>query len=692
MVTANNPDAIKFEGRSIRMVGPLDAADMQLLRAEVHEGLTRYTEIEVEFLSADINLDLDTVLGRRVTLEIDTEVPERSAGQTSTQEPPPKRYFGGHCTEIRYEGTYEGLGHYSASLRSWNWFLTQTTDCRIFQDMTALEIILQIFGEYGFTDYEDKTTEDTPKRVYCTQYRETDYDFIHRLMVEEGLYYFFESDDSCEKMSVFDNSTKHSNIKTRHELAFYFKEDQMRRREDHIFDWREQQRVGPATVTLNDFNFKRPNAELIAARTIRQGSHTHNRYEIYDYPGHYDRTDDGDRHARTREEAFAAEHDRVRAAGNVRHMACGRRFTLKNHPRDTANRKYLVIEAIHQLQIETEYNKGELGETGIGERVTLDPKKNPDPYRVTFWAQPAEAPYRAPYDCPRPRIPALQTAKVVGPASEEIYTDPDGYGMVKVKFHWDREGREDETASCWIRKAEPWTGRSWGMVWIPRIGQEVVVQFEEGDPDRPLIVGMLFNERTPHPFPLPQNKTRMGLTTRSTRHGRAGTHHELVFEDAVGEEFVRLQSERDMTQIVKNNLAVQIGQGHSDPGDMTLTVFHDLTEAVQTGNHSFTVEAGSQTVSISNNQTIEVGKTQRTTASQGDISITSEMGKIWIDAMQEIMLACGASTIEISPTKIRIQSPEIDIKGIVQARIESVMTDIKGDAILGMKGGVVVIN
>ncbi len=685
---------LKFEGRSIRMYGPVSEEEMQLLRAEVREGFSRVTEIDVEFLSAKMDLDLDKVLGRPVTIEIQTE------GQN-------KRYFSGHCVQVIYEGTLQGQAHFVASLRSWNWFLDQTKDCRIFQDKSALEIIKQIFSDAGFSDFKDNTTQTFPKRVYCTQYRETDHDFVHRLMVEEGIYYYFDYERDKDTMVMVDDTTKHENIKERSDISFYFKKDNYRRREDHIFDFRERMDLRTATVTLNDYNFKTPNSEMISAKTLKKGTHKHNKYEEYDYPGRYLETGRGDVLARTRAEAFAAEYDRVRGVGNVRTLSCGGRFTLTNHPRKSANREYLVIEAIHQLQIETDYDYGELEESALGERVTLDPEKNPDPYRVTFRAQPSSAPYRAPYPCPRPCIPGLQTAKVVGKGKDEIYTDPDGYGMVKVQFHWDREGKEDENSSCWIRKAEPWSGKNWGMVWIPRVGQEVVVQFEEGDPDRPMIVGMLFNDATKHPYTLPANKTMMGWTTRSSEKGKSDTFHELVFEDKIEKEFIRIQSERDWKQIVKNNAEITVGLEHKDKGDYSLTIQNDMTETVKKGNHTFTVETGKEDYSVKKDRNMTVDGNHNETVKKNqklDIkgnqnikvmkSITVQaMQKITLKANTKITLQVGGSKIDISTASIKIKAPMVDLNAQGMGKVKAGgMLQLNASGIAMLKGSATKIN
>ncbi|MEM9145014.1 MAG: type VI secretion system tip protein TssI/VgrG [Pseudomonadota bacterium] len=715
------------------MKGPLAAAQMQLLRAEVREGVGKITEIDIEFLSTKYDIKLEDVIGEPISIEIDT------AQQNI-------RYFSGICIEVLFEGSYQGQAHYCASLRAWPWIMTRTADCRIFQDMTVLDIMKEIFGEYGFTDYEDKTQNAlTHKRSFCVQYRETDWDFIYRLMVEEGLYFFFDYSLKKSTMILMAEAGQHSSITEESDLEFWYKDDKLRMRGDHIFDWRELERMHSGKITLKDYSFQAPDNELLENSALASGKHKYKDYEIYDWHGRYkgkdknnsnNESERGKQLARVRMEALKAEHVRSRGVSNVRTLAPGYRFKMTNHPRVPANREYLVVEAIHQFQIETDYNTGELEESALGERVQLDLEKNPDPYRVHFWTQPHDVDFRIPYECPRPQISGLQTAVVQGPSGDEIYTDV--YGRVKVKFHWDRNPakKEDHALTCWIRKAESWAGQSWGMQWVPRVGQEVVVAFEEGDPDRPLIVGMLFNQKNTHPefrtadlaaptlattdedqnnlsSALAANKNLMGWTTRSTKSGSASTFHELAFDDTKGSEFVRFQSERDYKQIIKNNAEVTIGIEHADAGDFTQTIKNHRTETVEEGDHTFKVAKGKEvyhveadremTVNGSHTETIEGDQTVTISGSQ-TIDVT---GEISITSQQKITLKVGGSTITIDTASISIESPQISVAGSGSVEISGGMVDVAGDGMVTMgapmveiagdgmctvDGGVVMIN
>jgi len=364
---------------------------------------------------------------------------------------------------------------------------------------------------------------------------------------------------------------------------------------------------------------------------------------------------------------------------------------------------------------------------------------------------PSTEEFKLPHAAPKPRIMSMQTALVVGPSGEEIYTDE--FGRVKLHFYWDREGQKNEASSCWVRKAEPWSGKGWGMVWVPRIGQEVVVQFEEGDPDRPLIVGMLFNDQTKHPFTLDANKTRMGWTTISSKSGTAGGYektsalaHEFIFEDKKDSEFVRLQSERDYFERIKNNATITVGMEHQDEGNYDMTIYNHRTEVVKQGNHTFTVEVGTEdytveddrTVTMNNNHIEEVANDQTSTIGANqtvDIGTdqTVNIGSNQtIDVGQNIEITAGTKiTLKVGNTKIEMTSQGITMSGMnieatadmnfaasggMEAKMESDMTakvsgglsaelssdlatdvkgtltTVKGDGVLTLKGGVTMIN
>lgn len=655
------PNDIVLENRQLRLKGPLGPKKMVLVRADVSEKMSTLTETDIQFISPDQNLKLEDIVGQRLSLELDDE-----NGNT--------RYWHGHCISCAFEGRMGGQGLYRAEVRPWPWFLTLHADCRIFQEKSALEVIKEIFSDRGFSDIQDKTSANYEKREYLVQYRETDYDFVERLMEEEGMYYYFTHDSSKETLVLADGAGSHSPLEGAAEIRFEFKEDgksgggagSFKRDEDHIYEWKSSERVNTGKVSLTDYDFKKPTTDLKALTAIPKGSHSHKDIEVYDYPGIHDTADFGKKRTRVRAEALASEYKRTWGKSNVRTMAVGGTFKLKEHPRSDFNKEYLVLGVKHKLQIETDEDKDGQANTNLsdehGEGGAQEGKK--ESYESTFTVQLKSEPFRAPLTTPRPIIPGLQTAVVTGPSGDEIYTDE--YGRIKVQFHWDRVGEKDEKTTCFIRVAQTMSGQGWGVFHIPRIGQEVVVQFEEGNPDRPIVTGMLYNDAKKHPFEFPANMTQHGMKSNTTKGG--GGFHELVFEDKKEGEFIRLQSERDYKETIKNNAEISIGFEHTDPGDLTQKIYHNKTEEIETGDYTFTIKDGLQAVDIAKTNDVTIGESE--TINIGDDK-TDDVGANYtvnvgdtldITAGTKIKLTVGGSTIEMTSSEIKISSTTIKVE------------------------------
>ncbi|MCH2164939.1 MAG: type VI secretion system tip protein VgrG [Marinovum sp.] len=559
-------DTLELENRQIRMEGTYSSSPVNFKNARVVESLSTLTETTVEFFSTNDAIDLQDFLGGDINLIVET-------GDGA------ERTFNGSVISVEYVGLYQGQSHFVAELRPWLWFLTRTHDSRIFQEMTVLEIIQEVLTDHGFwQDVEKKTTSTYQPRTYCVQYHESDFDFISRLMEEEGIYYFFENDGKKLKMILADSISAHSPVPDHASIEFKFKEEDYRRRADHIFDWAENTGVTTGKVTLNDYDFEKPKADERKPNSIPKGKHRHKSYEHYRYPAHARPPMEGSAFARVRQEALAVRHLISRGAGNVRTMGVGQTFKLKEHPRKNNNMEYLVTRAVHTLQIETDYESEETRKPLFDSTIPVD-EDNPDSYRIVFDVIPKKEPFRAPQVTEWPAISGMQTAVVTGPSGEEIHTDK--YGRIKVQFHWDRDGDNNDKSSCWVRCVMPWTGKNWGMIHIPRIGNEVAIHFEEGDPDRPICTGMLYNADNMPPYPLPDDKTKTGIMTRSSKQGNAKHYNELVFEDKKGAEFIRLNAERDMLEVVENNKEVFVGHTHKNLGDLSQRVNRNKTEVVR---------------------------------------------------------------------------------------------------------------
>ncbi len=706
-------DATKaiLENRKLKMTGPLPENKMFLKAARVVEGLSKISEITVDFMSPDKALDLADVVGR--THKVKVQKGEEGANQW--------RDFVATCTEAEFMGVHDGYGFYTLQLRSWLWFLTRTSNNFIFQNMSTLDIIKKIFQDRGFSDYTINVSRTPDPRIYTVQYDETDYDFLCRLMEEEGIYFFSTVKNAKDHLMIVDDIGAHVPVAEFAEIKFALRETGsgkggggqaaggFRKTQDHIFEWRGNEAQTPGKVTLRDYNFEKPKADMTTAKVLKRGTHPHASYERYSYSGRYRETALGEIYARVKMEAEAAKYQTRRAVGNVRTMTTGATFKLKKHMREEENQEYLVISGVHMMQIENE-NKDETQDVEeLPGSIKFD-EKNRDAYRCTFEIIPKSTPYRAPLKTQWPKIPGILLAKVTGPSGEEIYTDK--YGRIKVQFPWDREGKNDENTTCWVRVVTPWSGKNWGMVAVPRIGQEVVIQFEDGDPDRPICTGMLYNADVMPPYALPANMTQSGILTRSTKGGSDKTYNELVFEDKAGEEFVRLHAQKHFFHAVENQANISVGyetQQVTSGTDKSVTtkIYQNRTETIEKGDLTVTVQTGNEKRDIKtdreekvggnakqevtgNKETKVTGNTKaETTGSYTEkvtgSSTTTVTGGVTIESMQSIELKVGANSIKIDQSGITI-------KGIMIKTDAGGMATHKAGGMMMIQGSLVLIN
>ena len=484
--------------RSVAVSGDFTDKGLVFSRLVMEEELGRPYRCEIDLLSQDTSVSFDDLLGQNMTVRL--EIPD---GET--------RLFNGFVTRFAMVGTQNDAIHYRAELRPWLWFLTHTADCRIFQEMSASEIILQVFRDQGFTDFDDRLSETYRTREYCVQYRESDFDFVSRLMEEEGISYYFLHEQGRTFWFSPTGSAPTSRSPATRNSPYYPPEDSSRRERDHIYGWEAWQEVCTGTFAHTDFDFTASNADLQSKGSIAR-EHALANLEVFDYPGGYTDSTDGEQYAKVRIQEAQAQQYRKRGAGNARGLMTGALFSLTGFPRDDQNVEHLVIFARHVIEAE-DYRTGD--GAGAGH------------YRNEFMVLPSTEPFRTRSTTPKPVVRGPQTAIVVGKSGEEIWTDE--YGRVKVQFHWDRYGAHDENSSCWIRVAQISAGKGWGALFVPRIGQEVIVEFLEGDPDRPIITGRVYNGQSTVPYDLPANATRSTIKTNSSKGG--GGFNEIRFED-----------------------------------------------------------------------------------------------------------------------------------------------------------------
>ena len=571
---------------SFSLTTPLPEADLRFDSMQHSAGVSTLEETQLFLLSDKADIAPETLLGRAVDVQVTLRDGE-------------KRHLCGHVTRFglgRHQGRYFG---YLAELRPWLWFLTRRSDCRIFQAMTVPDIVRKVFADYGdVAVFEFKLDRSYRARDYCVQYRETDFNFVARLLEDEGIFWYFEHDAGEHRLVVVDSSSALSAAPHAESLPYYGNTGQASPDIDIVSEWNFARELRPGKVALRSYWFETPSTSLEVTRAEAR-QHEQAQYELYDYQGDYFKKGDGEQLAAVRLDEAQAGHERLNGRTNACGLANGRLFTLTRHPREDQNAEYFVV----QTQISASVNSLESG-NDAGE------------YSCQFTAIPSSQPYRPPRRTPKPFVQGPQSAVVTGPAGEEIFTDK--YGRVKVQFHWDRYGKKNETSSCWMRVSHPWAGKSFGAIHIPRIGQEVIVDFLEGDPDQPLITGRVYNAEQMPPWELPANATQSGILTRSSKGGAYGHANALRFEDKKGAEQLWLHAEKDQLTEVENDEDKWVGRDRRKTidrdetthvkRDRTETVDHDETITVH-NNRTERVDHDER-ISIGDNRTEDVGKNE----------------------------------------------------------------------------------
>lgn len=505
--------------RRVTLNSPLGAA-LQFDRLEGREAMSGNFEYRLSVLTRRGDIHADEILGKPVSIAFDT--PKGAL-----------REFNGIATAVHQLGLHGRYHRYAIELRPWTWLLTRTRDCRIFQNQTIREILETVFADHPYADFEFQLIGRYSPWIYCVQYRESDFNFIARLMEQEGMYFFWRHQDGKHTLVIADGIPAHTPVASYETLSWLEPEDREARREEGVRDWTWGAEIKSTSYVQRDYNFEHPRADMqTEAGPARQLSHVHQaRFEVFDYPGEYEQREEGERLTHVRIETERQQFDQLKGEANAAGLTLGRLFTLTDHPRGDQNREYLVTSTEWHLvesPLESELDNQEL-------------------FTVRFGAIPAVQTYQHPRLTPRPIVQGPQTAMVVGPAGDEIHTD--GYGRVKVQFHWDRYGQRDQNSSCWIRVASDWAGQTWGMIALPRIGQEVIVDFLEGDPDRPLITGRVYNADQIPPWRLPEQIALAGYRSRELKPGTSGRGNHLIFDDSGGKIQTQLKSDHDSSSL-----------------------------------------------------------------------------------------------------------------------------------------------
>jgi type VI secretion system secreted protein VgrG len=604
--------------RRITIQSPLDPANLLVRSAVVTEHLGQLYEMEVELLSPDEKLPLNDLLGKGFTLLL--SLPDDSV-----------RYFHGLVSEFSQSGRLGRYACYSVTVVPWLWLLTRASNCRIFQKKSVPDILKEVFRKHGVSDFDDSLSSNYSPRDYCVQYMETDFNFVSRLMEDEGIYYFFRHEQDKHTLVLCDGVGAHSTTSGFETVPYFPPSENSVREQDHINDWELSQSIQSGKLAHTDYDFTKPRTSLMAQCVVTR-DYPKSDSELYEYPGGHVTVSEGERYAQRQLESIQQLYERVSGEGNARGLTVGSLFTLDGFPREDQNREYLLVSTVHHFK-GTDFESGVADEEGDVE--------------VEFEAVPSRQPYRSPLVTPKSRVAGPQTAVVVGKSGEEIWTDQ--YGRVTVQFHWDRDGKKDENSSCWVRVSQLWAGKNWGAMHIPRIGQEVVVDFLEGDPDQPLITGRVYNAVEMPPYDLPANQTQSGVKSRSSKSGTPDNFNEIRFEDKKGSEQVYIHAEKNQDIVVENDETHSVGHDRSKSigHDEKTTVGHDRNESV--GNNETIAIAVNRTETVGSNETITIGSNRKIAVGASEsatvaLQRTHTVGvneSITVGAAQEITVGAG---------------------------------------------------
>jgi type VI secretion system secreted protein VgrG len=619
------------ENRLISLTTPLGVDVLLLAGFSGHEAISRLFSFRLDLLSEEKEpIDFSQIIGKNVTISVtccDNKV----------------RYFNGMVSQFGQSSSDARFIHYQMEVVPWTWMLSRYADCKIFHNKTVEDIIKQVFAARGFTDYRFALTGSYSPMEYCVQYRETDFNFISRLMEQNGIFYFFQHEQAKHTMVISDTATVHELCPEQNSAGYNLVSGGIDDA-DVINSWSLEQQLRSGKYTLTDYNFKTPSTSLLATEATIVSVGGNSNFEIFDYPGEYPTRTDGTTFAKLRMQEEEAAHLAASGSSVCRAFSTGYKFTLTDHPCGSMNASYVLTEIQHVASTGGSYGTG--GGSG-------------DSYSNHFTCIPDTVPFRPARLTPKPFVQGPQTAVVIGKSQysdtsgddgsgdgEEIWVD--SYGRVIVQFPWDRAGR----CSCRVRVSQDWAGQGWGAITIPRVGQEVLVSFLEGDPDRPIITGRVYNADQTVPYSLPDNQTRSTFKTRSSKGGGTDNYNELRFEDKTGSEQIFLRGEKDLDTRLKNDSREWIGNNRS------LIVTQDQMEQVGGDLHSqitgnFNQKVG-QTLSLQVGQNLYEKSGSNFAHEAGQIIHLKAGMTVVLEAGTELTLKVGGNFIDINPSGISI--------------------------------------
>lgn len=611
------------------------------------EAFSSLFEFKISAVSTQQNITADQILGKTVTLSVSRPLSDA-------------REFNGIVTSLAASyAVVAGLRLYELIIRPKFWLLTKTSDCKIFQNKSVLQITDAIMSENQITNFKKQAiTGSHPSRDYCVQYQETDYEFLCRIWAEEGLYFYFDHKNDQHTLVLSDSNNGYCECLDKNvQHAPAFQEDMIA-----IRKWDNSNNFVSGKYTLNDYNFEQPSTNLTATTNTTLSNPQFKTWELYNYPGNYTQKNDGQNLSRYRMEEVEAAYAISSGEGSYRGFMPGAKITMDKHEVKAEEKKKYVLSFVEHTAMD---------ETHIGNST------NQTVYSNTFKALPSTTVFRPPPFTRRPLIPGPQTAKVVGPSGEEIYCDK--YGRIRVQFHWDRDGKNNENSSCWIRVAQVYAGANWGTIYTPRIGMEVIVVFLDGDPDQPLVVGSVYNADNMPPYTLPGSKTQSGIKTRSTTKGSSSTYNEMRIEDLKGSELFYFRAQKDFQREVMNDDTIKVSN------DRTMTVTKNISETVSQGNKSTTVSKGNVVMDVnSGNYNLTLGS--------GNANVKCDGGSILLQATNSITLKVGSNEIVINQSGVTIKGTLVEATADSTAKITGAVVQVNGSGMVKIAGGIVNIN
>lgn len=625
----------------IHVSGVLSNEDVVALSVEGDEAISELFQYRLTVESAKPDIQFEQVVGKAITVNV-----------KSSQDGKTDKFINGLVSAVEAGDFLGGNRTYVLSIRPAFALAEMRSNCKIFQNLSAKDIIDEILSEYSVVDFVWKLNASPASREYCVQYNESDYNFILRLLEEEGIAYYFAFSDSAEQL-VFCNSNSEFEVSEQKEIEY----SQGTSSHNQINYWQRKHQWQTCKRTLRDYDPQKPKIKLESESTSDASFANSQLLERYEYPGKFDENAAGNAIALSDITVTDSANNLVEARSNYVSLSHGQIFTLSRHE-VKAEQGEFIITSLNFFASDVSFK------TDGGTAVIQN----------TFNCVSKDTPYLPRNRAHKPRIDGVQTALVVGPSAEEIHTKE---GCIKVQFHWDRLGQKDEESSCWIRVAQIWADKNWGAQFIPRIGQEVVVQFLNGDPDRPLVTGTVYNGENPIPY---SDKTQSGVKTRSSKGASSGNYNELRFEDLKGSEKVSVRAEKDFHRYVVNDELVEIDNLQ------TIKVKNNRTISVDEGDESKSVVQGKQEITINKDRKIVVQQGDLSEAiNQGNHSIKIDAGKSEVTAQQSIELKVGSNSIKIDQSGITIKGIQVVVEG-------SAKVDVKAGGITTIKGALVKIN